>query len=197
MTRKGWWQQLQSGEYTKTKLSYGNSDWVNFRTPTPRTPVKTSTKASPKTSPFFYTQSPGLAYKNNQLKPLLPGATKEPQITISKIKKILKDVYDAKELHELLSSYLNNLREIYKTNKTDFSTIDILFLKDANSINNSLILFINLKEELIRLPNIENPRNYFNDLLLLSKRLKETAVHRRVEREIWKFRKQYPDYSGY
>jgi len=112
MKRKGWWQQLQSGEFPKTKLKYGDSNWVNFRPPIP--------KPSPNTSSPINTQLCGLTNANNQIKPSLPVDRNEPQITIDKIQNILKEVYDAKDLHELLSSHLNNLRKIYKTNKSLF-----------------------------------------------------------------------------
>jgi ribosomal protein L37E len=31
MARKGWWKQLQSGDYPKTQLNYGDADAANFR----------------------------------------------------------------------------------------------------------------------------------------------------------------------
>jgi hypothetical protein len=163
MSRKGWWQQLQSGQYPKTKLTYGSSNWAIFPILTPQSypklPPKTSSQTAPtypKTSPTTSSQTSlphktqflDPAKKDNQLKPLPPAALKEPTITISKIQKMLNESYAANELQELLSSALNKLREIYKTNKSGFSDKDIGFLKHARDINNSLVLRNKTKEEL-------------------------------------------------
>lgn len=185
MKRKGWWQQLQSGEYPKTKLKYADSNWAIFRSPIP--------KPSSNTSFPLNIQLRGLPKEKIQSKISQPDNIEEPQFTIAKIQKILKEVYDAKELHELLSFYLNKLREIYKTNNSVFSYKDIVFLKDIKNINNQLILFLKIREELVRLPIIENPGNIYFELLSLLDFLKKTAVRRRVEREIQKFLKKYPN----
>jgi hypothetical protein len=143
MSRRGWgwWQQLQSGEYRKTPPLRTSS------------PYCTTLPRLPKYRYFAELRSEfhAVANANNQVKSSLPNATKEPQITIAKIQKMLNEGYEANKLHELLSSALNRLREIYKTNNSNFSTNDLLFLQQASDINNSLVLLIKTKEELFQL----------------------------------------------
>jgi hypothetical protein len=221
MSRRGWWQQLQSGEYTETKVKYGSNNWVTFGFKTSESSPKPSPKPFSKPSPKPNIQSPGLANKTNQLKPLPPNAIKEPQIevykrgnwwfvegsegqfsteeqankaadvirrcqlgkqtgspaavagdttkqggqdteikfskfekepqiTISKIQMMLNEGFEANKLHEFLSSALKKLQEIYKTNKSVFSNKDIVFLKNVSNIDNSLMLLIKTKEELVQ-----------------------------------------------
>lgn len=139
----GWWQQLQSGEYRKTpKLSQETSS--------PSITKSTIPHKSSAISTLYNAQFRRLANTNNQLKPSLPNAINEPQVTIAKIQKIMNKSYDANKLHESLSSALNNLKEIYKNNKSVFSHNDIVFLKNASNINNSLMLLIKTKDELVQ-----------------------------------------------
>ncbi|MFH1597179.1 MAG: hypothetical protein ABIG94_12565, partial [Pseudomonadota bacterium] len=74
MNRMGWWQQLQSGVYPKTKLKYGDISWVIGE--------PSISKPTPNTHSPINTQLRGLANANNQLKPSLPDAIKEHHITI-------------------------------------------------------------------------------------------------------------------
>jgi hypothetical protein len=74
----------------------------------------------------------------------------EPQITIAEIQKMLNGGYEAKELNGLLSSALNKLKDIYKTNKSVFSNNDINLLKSASNINRLLQVLIDTKEELVQ-----------------------------------------------
>jgi hypothetical protein len=163
MSRKGWgwWQQLQSGEYRKTKLKYGDIGWVtdepSILEPSHKTSSSRNTQSTiPKHLPKhrfiaeYREEFRALANANNQLKASLPNAIKEPQITIAKIQKMLNEVYEANKLHELLSSALNNLKEVYKKYKSDFSKRDIAFLKKTSNINNSLTLLIKTKDELVQ-----------------------------------------------
>ena len=144
----GWWQQVQSGEYRKTpKLSQG--------TPSPAITKATIPQNSSAMSSLYNAQFRSLTNTNNQFRLSLPIATKqpqinEPQITIAKIQKMLNESYEANKLQELLSSAINKLKEIYKTNKSIFSNKDIVFLRNASNINNSLIILIKTKEELVR-----------------------------------------------
>jgi len=139
---------VQSGEYRKTpKLSQG--------TPSPSITKATILQNSSAISTLYNAQFRSLVNTNNQLRPSFPNAIKkpqikEPQITIAKIQKMLNESYEANKLQELLSSALNKTKEIYKTNKSVFSNKDIVFLKNASNINNSLILLIKTKEELVR-----------------------------------------------
>jgi hypothetical protein len=144
----GWWQQVQSGEYRKTpKLSQG--------TPSPSITKTTIPQNSSAISTLYNAQFRSLANTNNQLRPSLSNAIKkpqikEPQITIAEIRKMLNGSYDGNKLQELLSSALNKLKEIYKTNKYGFSKKDIVFLRNVSNINNSLILLIKTKEKLVQ-----------------------------------------------
>ncbi len=156
----GWWQQLQSGKYRKSKLKLANNSWVSWVIGCPP-----NLKTSPKTSSSPDTKSPlpknlpkyrfiaeyrALFNANNQLKPSLPNTIREPKRTIIKIQNMLNEGYEANKLQELLSSALSELREIYKTNKSIFSNNDRVFLKTASDINNSLTILIKTKEELVQ-----------------------------------------------
>jgi hypothetical protein len=142
MSRRGWgwWQQLQSGEYRKTPSLKTSSPYCETLPPLPKH--------------RFNTESRTLVNANNQLRSSLHNAIKkpqikEPEITITKIQKMINEGYEANKLHELLSSALNKLKEIYKTNKSVFSNNDIVFLKNASNINNSLIMLIKTKDKLV------------------------------------------------
>jgi hypothetical protein len=114
----GWWQQVQSEEYRKTpKLSQG--------TPSPAITKTTIPQNFSAMSSLYNAQFRSLANTNNQLRPSSPNALKkpqikEPQITIVKIQKMLIEIYEANKLQELLSSALNKIKVIYKTNKSVF-----------------------------------------------------------------------------
>jgi hypothetical protein len=202
MSRKGWgwWQQLQSGEYPKTKLKLATNGWLNLyigkkttasaKTDCPPDTKPASLEPSIKSVSSDYTnrtipkhlpigslineqretiqaadnadnankvQKPTLKSKpepksNVKLKPSLRPSfivvMKEKQLLIYKIKNILNEETKPIALFASLSAALDNLRDLYKSNKFIFSNSDIDFLKWASEINYLLMLVINKKKKL-------------------------------------------------
>lgn len=195
MKRKGWWNQLQSGDYSKTQLKYGDSNWVNYRPPN-QEPSKISGSSnvqSNKKCPNcdeWYERDKQQCPKCNwpSIKNIKKQSTKtdipEPETTITNLRRKLEKNYSEIKLYEILSNGLIHLRNIYLINKSLFSPEHIIFLQNVNEIMKSLEIFIELKQKAIKNQNIENYRKIINEMAFVRMRLMETRIARLIEKEM-------------
>lgn len=196
MRRKGWWEQMQSGEYPETKLKYGDSSWATFKALHPKPSINTNSQSlvqsqgnCPSCGELYWLDKGkcsncGWAEGKYQGKPFSKDKVDEPQATISKIRNILDEVYAEEQLYESLSHCLKYLREIYRRNKLLFSDEDIVFLQKTNEINKSVASFIELRDEFVQIKSLEHYHELLAVLVLLRDCFDGLAIKIRVEKEI-------------
>lgn len=195
MKRKSWWNQLQSGDYPKTQLKYGDSNWVTYRLPKQEPSKITgssnvqSNKKCPNCDEWYERdkkQCPKCNWPSikNINKKSIKTDISEPENTIINLRRKLDKNYNEIKLYEILSNGLIYLRKVYLKNKSLFSPEHIIFLQKVNEIMESLGKFIELKEKAIKNQDIEKSRKIINEMAFVRMRLMETRIAKLIEKEM-------------
>ena len=117
----------------------------------------------------------------------------EPQDMINGLVQVLSEVYAEEELHKTLSTQLDVLRDIYRHNRAAFSQEHIAFLKTVGQMDKAVMTFIELKEELEDVYDIEDYTRLMAILEDIQNALRGSAVAKRVEKETRELREKLPD----
>jgi hypothetical protein len=117
----------------------------------------------------------------------------EPQEMIDGLVQVLREVHSEEELHKTLSTQLDILRDIYRHNRAAFSQEHIAFLKTVGQMDKAVMTFIELKEELEDVHDIEDYVRLMTILGDLQNALRGSAVAKRVEKEMRELRERLPD----
>ena len=106
---------------------------------------------------------------------------------------VLREVYSEEELHKTLSTQLDALRDIYRRNRVAFSQEHIAFLKTVGQMDKAVMAFIELKEELEDVYDIEDYARLMATLGDIRNALRGSAVAKRIEKEMRELREKLPD----
>ena len=117
----------------------------------------------------------------------------EPQEMIDGLVQVLRAVHSEEELHKTLSTQLDALRDMYRRNRAVFSQKHIAFLKTVGQMDKVVLTFIELKEEL---EDVYDRADYARLMAILGdirNALRDSAVAKRVEKEMRGLREKLPD----
>lgn len=114
------------------------------------------------------------------------------QDTVDELKQSLDSTVSEEKLLDTLNSRLAVLREDYPSNKHLFTQEHIGFLRQLNVLSEQLRLFIELKEDLSDVEDVQTYTRLMKQLTALEKRFGGLAVCRRVSKEIRELNEKLP-----
>lgn len=117
----------------------------------------------------------------------------EPNDTIEKISKNLREIQSEHEIYNLINDSLTYLRKIYRGNKTSFSEEDIKFLKSVVEINDYIHNFIELYSYIDLVSSIESYEDLVKELNEIRDKLSNFAVVVNVKKAIRHLKHRIPD----
>jgi hypothetical protein len=115
----------------------------------------------------------------------------EPDNTIQKLSQALQEVHSEHELHLIITKSLEFLRSLYSQARTSFNEEHITFLQAVVNIDKAILSFIELKNSINHIDNMDDYNDSITELTNLYKVLRDFPVRKCVGKELRALRDKY------
>jgi len=115
----------------------------------------------------------------------------EPDNTIQRMIQALQEVHSENELILIITKSLEFLRGLWLKNRDSFNEEQIILLKRIAETEIIILTFINIKNNIKNIDNIDDFNRAISDLIIIYKKIQQFPIRKSVGKEIRSLRESF------